>query len=348
MGDGVDVDPGACTERELTAPVRLCRDDGSLDGDAVGWSRQPVHDCHLPRGWGRRKRWDYWCVTGPGCALALTYADVDYLGLADVWFADFDAGKTFHASVATPASAGFSMPDRAGAASMRITKRRFALEIREERGGTRLVAAASGRGRELECDVLVERPDGHETLSVVIPWSDRRFQCTTKENTRPATGTVRVSGTEHRLAPGEAWGCLDFGRGIWPYRTTWNWGSASGRQGASVVGLQLGGKWTAGTGLTENALCVDGTLSKLSEELVWDYDPGDWLRPWRIRTPRSARVDLTFTPIHDKRSRLEAGFASTRVHQCFGTYAGSVVPDSGRPLEVGDLFGWAEEARWRW
>jgi hypothetical protein len=196
---------------------------------------------------------------------------------------------------------------------------------------------------------VLARPDAHESLSVVIPWSDRRFQCTTKDNTRPATGSVtwgRESWTFD--GPGHAYGCLDFGRGKWPYRTAWNWGSASGMQGQRTVGLQLGGKWTAGTGMTENALCVDGRLSKLSEELVWEYDRADWLRPWRISTPRSSRVDLTFTPVHDKSSRLQLGFASAETHQCFGTYAGTVVPDGGEPISIESLFGWAEEARWRW
>ena len=47
----------------------------------MGWARQPVHRCVLPGTWGRRKRWDYWCVTTPTHILSVTYADVDYLGL---------------------------------------------------------------------------------------------------------------------------------------------------------------------------------------------------------------------------------------------------------------------------
>src|SRR5690606_27507059 len=109
-----------------------------------------------------------------------------------------------------------------------------------------------------------------------------------------------------------------------------------------------GGKWTDGTGMTENALCVDGRLTKVSEDLVWTYDTSDWLRPWRVRTPRSDQVDLTFTPIHDKRSRLSLGVLSQAVDQCFGTWSGTIVPDGGEPLAVDGLFGWAEEATWRW
>lgn len=186
-------------------------------------------------------------------------------------------------------------------------------------------------------------------MTVVIPWGERRFQCTTKDVAREASGVVTWGDRTYDLpGDGSSWGCLDFGRGKWPYRTTWNWGAGAGVAGGRTVGLQMGGKWTDGTGMTENALVVDGRLSKLSEELVWDYDTSDWLRPWRIRTPRSDRLDVTFTPVYDKVSRLQAGIAESRVDQCFGTFAGTLVPDDGVALEVTDLFGWAEEATWRW
>ena len=103
-----------------------------------------------------------------------------------------------------------------------------------------------------------------------------------------------------------------------------------------------------GTGFTENALCIDGRLTKISEELVWTYDPADWLRPWRIETQLSEAVRLTFVPEYDKVSRLDLGVASSRVHQCFGRYEGTVVPDDGASVAVNGIFGWAEEARWRW
>jgi len=327
------------TERELTEAVDLCTADGRLNPAAVGWSPTPVHRCALPGSWGRRKRWDYWCVATPTHVLSVTYADVDYLGLADVWFLDLVHGRTANRSAISPLSRGFAMPERVGASSMSFGGRGLRLAIAEEAEGTRLTASFAG----FDCDVVLARPAGHESLSVVIPWSEQRFQCTTKDNTRPASGRVRWEGEEWSFDG--AYGCLDFGRGKWPYRTVWNWGSASGVDGGRTLGLQLGGKWTAGTGMTENALCVDGRLSKLSEELVWEYDSADWMRPWRIR---SSRVDLTFTPVYDKRSRMQLGVAESEVHQCFGDYTGTVVADGDETIGVDGLFGWAEEARWRW
>ena len=120
-------DPGACTERELTDPVSLCRPDGTLAPEAVGWARQPLVDCTLPGRWGRRKRWDFWSVVGPGFAMNLTYADVDYVGLGSVWFRDLEQGDEAAADVAVPL-AGISLPDLlvvANLASSRSVGRRL-------------------------------------------------------------------------------------------------------------------------------------------------------------------------------------------------------------------------------
>lgn len=332
--------PGACTERELTEHVDLCTPDGRLNPDAIGWSRTPMHNCALPGSWGRRKRWDFWGITGPRCAMNVTYADVDYIGLVDVWFCDFETRTVVTKSGVSPFARRTALPDTVGGAALRYSGKDLELSILEEEGGTRI----SARFKGFEADVLIERPEGHESLSVVIPWSARRFQFTNKDVARPGHGVVTTNGRTYDLL----WGTLDFGRGKWPYRVTWNWGAGAGIVDGVTVGVQLGGKWTEGTGMTENALCVNGRLSKLSEELVWSYDPSVWLRPWTIRTPRSDRLDLTFSPIHDKRSRLSLGVASSSVDQCFGTYAGTIVPDDGRRLEIDGVFGWAEEATWRW
>lgn len=336
-------------ERELLEPAVLCRADGTLNADAVGWARRPLLDCTLHRSWGRRKRWDFWALTGPGFAMNLTYADVDYLGLADVWFRDLDAGAQCTATSPAPLARGFALQPRAGEADVDHGGRRLQLRIVDEADATRIVVRFPTDGGPFAADVVVTRPPGHESLTVVIPWSARRFQCTTKDVGRPAEGRITWGDRAYELgADGSSWGCLDFGRGKWPYRTTWNWGAAAGVAGRRRVGLQLGGRWTDGTGMTENALVVDGLLSKLSEDLEWTYDRDDWLAPWRVRTPSSDRLDVTFTPVHDKVSRLQAGIAASAVDQCFGTYAGRIVPDHGGPLEIADLFGWAEEATWRW
>jgi len=215
------------------------------------------------------------------------------------------------------------------------------IDIDEVDGGTRLRAA----GSRVRVDITAERPPGHESLGVVVPWTDRLFQYTVKDVARPAVGTVWVDGEAYDVPAGESWAVLDHGRGRWPYAMHWNWGAGSGRTDGRVVGVQIGGKWTDGTGSSENSLLVDGRLTKISEELVWSYDTDDWLAPWRVS---GETVDLTLTPFHLKRSVTDLKVFSSRTHQCFGHWSGHVRDETGEWIRVADLVGWAEDVRNRW
>jgi hypothetical protein len=326
-------------EPEITSPMDLCRPDGRLNPGAVGWSRHPMHRANL-RGWGRAKRWEYWCVQTPDWALSVTVSHIDYLALHQVWFVDFSTGEEIDAGAIVPLARGPVLPDRSGGGPARARTKKLAIDLVPNTQGVRLVA----RTERIDADVQVRRPDGHESMGVVIPWSDRQFQYTVKDNTLPASGTVTVDGRQRELPAGQTWAVLDHGRGKWPYSTTWNWGSGSGTTDGHTIGLQFGGKWTQGTGMTENALCIDGRVTKISEELEWVYDPGDWLQPWTVR---GTGVDVTLMPRHERKSRTNVGVIFTEVHQCFGTWNGTVEAD-GRSYRIEDVHGFAEEAQMRW
>jgi hypothetical protein len=188
----------------------------------------------------------------------------------------------------------------------------------------------------------VHKPQNHETLNVVIPWDERTFQFTSKQNTLPAKGTVQVGAETIAFAGEQSFACLDFGRGIWPRDCKWNWGSASGKQGAHIVGLNLGGQWTAGTGYTENGICIDGRLTKISEELRWEYDRNEFMGLWRIAAPSGA-IDLSFRPFMERVAKSDLWLVKSEVHQMFGYYSGTVRPSSGREIAVDRMLGWAED-----
>jgi hypothetical protein len=217
----------------------------------------------------------------------------------------------------------------------------LAIDIDEIRGGTRLRAAT----HRASFDVVAALPAAHERLAVVVPWSSTRFQYTVKDVARPASGRVAVDGEIFDVPAGESWAVLDHGRGRWPYDIRWNWGAGSGRSGGRVIGIQVGGKWTAGTGSTENAVLVDGRLHKIHDELEWDYDIADWRRPWRVF---GGGLDATFTPFFDKRSRTNLGVVSARTDQCFGHWSGVYRAASGEEISFDGILGWAEEVHNRW
>ncbi|HEY8543735.1 MAG TPA: DUF2804 family protein, partial [Acidimicrobiales bacterium] len=219
-------------ENELTDEVDLCVPDGSrLNPAARGWSRRPLHRANLHGQHGRNKRWDYWAILAGDLVLSSVYADVDRLGLADVWWADVPSGATGWGFVATKGGEGVDLPERPGTSPLRIDRDGFALAIVDDDEGTRLTAAWTEKdGRPGRLDVTVALPAGHESLNVVIPWDDETFNYTSKHQARPAVGELVVGDRRWSIgADGDAWGVLDVGRGRWPREITWNWGGGAGR-----------------------------------------------------------------------------------------------------------------------
>jgi hypothetical protein len=335
-------------EPELSESVNLCLADGRLNPDAVGWSRRPIHNCNLSRGWLSKKRWNFWAVTTHTDLFMLSISNRDYLGRSFVEYGSFEEGYMVGTTVFVPFGRGLVMPDTVHeSASFKHPGLRIGLD--QASGGVRiLVEARNVGGKTLSADFAIKYPEGHETLSVVIPWSERRYQFTSKHNCLPATGLVRLGSKEISFEGPQCFACHDYGRGIWPRRSIWNWGAASGRRDGRTIGLNFGGKWTDNTGMTENGICIDGRLSKVSEDLFWEYDRTNWMKPWRIEARETHQVDLGFTPILEKSAAHRMGPLHSEVHQMFGFYDGTVVTDDDERIEISELLGWAEEFTTLW
>lgn len=337
-------------ERELTEPVELCTPGGeALNPAARGWSRRPLHRANLHGHPGRNKRWDYWAILAGDLVVSAVYSDVDHLGLADVWWCDIPSGRHGGAGIAVRGAEGIDLPEAPGTAPLVVDRDGFALAITDDEAGARFAASwTEPDGRPATLTALVALPVGHESVNVVIPWSDDEFNFTSKHQARPAEGELVVGDERWAIgADGDAWGVLDVGRGRWPQDIHWNWGGGAGRAGDHVVGLQIGAKWTAGTGFTENGLIVDGRVSKLGQELAWTYDWDDPLAPWRVTDP-GGQLDAVLTPRYDKHTKLQGNKRGSEVHQVFGTWTGRLRTDDGQEIPFAGLQGFAEEARQRW
>ncbi|AQP47880.1 hypothetical protein BW730_10635 [Tessaracoccus aquimaris] len=342
---GLPSRPVPVLECEITSPVSLTLPDGRLNPASTGWTRTPlIRTDGIGRGRlgaGRNKRWEYWAVMTPSHVIALVTSDIDYAAVHGIWVLDRATGQAVAHDAIGVLGGSVDLPGTLGEGPVRTSTRAVKIAIDEVDGGTRLRA----RGPRVEVDIVAHRPEGHECLGVVVPWSETRFQYTVKDVARPATGWVAIDGTRHDLPAEGAWATLDHGRGRWPYDVTWNWGAGAGVVDGRVVGLQVGGKWTDATGSTENSLVVDGRLTKISEELVWEYDQEDWMSPWRVR---GAGIDATMKPFHLKQSVTDLKVFSSDTNQCFGTWRGRVRDEHGTWVSIDGIEGWAEHVHNRW
>ncbi len=343
-------------QRELTQPGPLLSPAGELA--QVGWARQPLLDCNLEaaRFYALRalqrfriKRWDYYAVFTPRRFFSATIADLGYAGNIFVYTVDFQTRELHEEGLVVPLSKGIVLPRNSTEGDSLFEGSGVRLEFQVRDGNRRVLVSwpKFHDGRGIEADITLAAPPGYESMTIVIPIGKRRFYYNRKINCLPASGSLRYGDVRESLDPVTCIGSLDWGRGVWEYRSFWNWASASGfLPDGRTVGLNLGCGFGDLSAATENALILANRIHKL-DKVHFGYVSGDYMKPWRF-TDNEGRLDLTFTPFLERTARTNLGIIFSEVHQMFGRYNGRAVADDGEEIAIADLIGFAEEHHARW
>ena len=348
-------------ETELTHASPLLTQDGRLA--QVGWARQPLLDCNLEQAafypaWRRGfqrfriKRWDYYALFTPRRFFSATISNLGYAANIFVYILDFDSGELHEQTViAAPWTARLARNSDQGETV--YESKDVHVRFQPEDGYRKVLVDWPGfdcgaeRGRGVRADLRLACPPEHESMNIVIPIRGRRFYWNRKINCMPAEGLLHLGALREEIFPTQSLGSMDWGRGVWEYRSFWNWASASGfLPDGRRVGLNLGRGFGDTSAATENALILDGKIHKLGE-VAFDYDPHDYLKPWRL-TGAGRRLDLTFTPFKERLALSNLLVIFSEDHQMFGRYTGHVVSDTGETIAIDGLVGFAEEHHARW
>jgi len=343
-------------QTELTQPGKLLGPDGRLA--QVGWSRQQLLDCNLeatrfyqfkPFQRFRIKRWDYYAVFSPKRFFSATIADLGYAGNIFVYTMDFETGDLHEEGLVIPLGKGIELPrnSTAGDSHFENDKASLHFSLLSDRRRITVSWPSFNAGRGIEADISLACSPGHESMTIVIPIEEKRFYYNRKINCLPASGMVKYGDLTESLDPKTCLGSLDWGRGVWEYKSFWNWASASGfLPDGRTLGLNLGCGFGDLSKAGENAIILNNRIHKL-EQVKFDYVSGDFMKPWKF-TDAEGRLDLVFTPFKDRTAITNLGIIQSAVHQMFGRYNGIVVADDGEQIQVKDLIGFAEEHQAKW
>jgi hypothetical protein len=341
---------------ELTQPGPLLDAEGHLI--QVGWSRQPLLDCNLEKArfyklrWLQRwrmKRWDYYAIFTPQRFFSATIADLGYAGNIFVYTLDFTTGELHEDGLVIPLGRGIQLernsPSGEAAFANQQASLRFQINPQERHVSVNWPGFHAGRG--IQAEITLRCPPQHESMNIIIPIGQKRFYDNTKINCLPAQGFIQYGKLREELHPETCLGSLDWGRGVWEYRSYWNWASASGfLPDGRTIGLNLGCGFGDLSQATENCTILNGHIHKLGA-VHFDYHSGDYLQPWHF-TDDENRLNLTFTPFKDRTAQTNLGIIFSEVHQMFGRYDGQVRLDDDQLLGIHDLIGFAEEHQARW
>lgn len=335
-------------EKEILYPTMLCDNKGNLNPEAIGFARKPMIDCNLTKHFMRKKKWNYWCVFGEEILFSATITHLDYAAVCFVYFLEYETQRYFEKTITIPLGGKLKMPTRV-LETVSYANSEMTITFSFSNGDTYLTVLCDDfDGDSLHAELVIHHPKDDETLNVVIPWNRQTFQFTAKHHTLPATGIVKIGSKHFTFNDDDCFAVLDFGRGVWPREAIWNWGMASQRIRNRRIGLNFGGKWTDGTGMTENAIFIDGKMTKIHEDVLFHYDRSNFMNPWRITTKFSNLVNLTFSPFFERNTKKNVKLIHTEVHQMVGYYNGTIHLEDGGILHIQQMLGCIEEHTAKW
>ncbi len=140
----------------------------------------------------------------------------------------------------------------------------------------------------------------------------------------------------------------DWSGGYMRRETNWYWAALSGilskdhktRVGANFAAL------TNESFYPENAFWINGKRTRVSRT-IYDFDFKNLYRPWHV-WDEDGRVDLRFFPMGERSEKINALILKSSFHQMIGKFEGRFTPLEGDPLEIQDIYGFAEFHRALW
>lgn len=293
----------------------------------------------LARQW-RFNQFQFVSAMGPGWVFGMAVVDLKLVANGFFYLYDFETGTLYEKSFLQPFGRGARIEPYPEHGMATFIKGEVSLRIVGAAGGRNVTVTAPGGIR-----VDLELKDDNDPLRLVCPAGYNGWVYTRKSAGLPVEGEVRW---DHRI-----WRCdddtrasIDWSCGFMRRETAWNWACLAGKL---ADGRSLGLNLAAGvneTGMTENALWLDGRLIKLGTarfEFDRDRPGGDW----HVRTD-DGQVDLQFVPAGVRKEKLNVLVLASNFRQFIGTFTGHVCDESGTKIPVEGLRGLMEDHFARW
>lgn len=302
----------------------------------------------------RIKEWDYYLIHNQDYGIALTVADNSYIGVVSVSFLDFRKKTYITESKMIPFTFGkLKLPSSSVSGDIEVIRKDALFSFKHEGKGRRLrVRFDNFKGNDaFECDiVLFDEPDDSMVIATPFAEDKKAFYYNQKINCMKAVGCFSIGEKKYTFEPKNALGLLDWGRGVWTFKNTWYWGSASGYVNGESFGFNIGYGFGDTSAATENMLFYKGKAHKLDQVIFYIPEKKgelDYLSPWKF-TSNDNRFEMDFQPIIDRKDYVKVLMIKTDQHQVFGYFNGKVTLNDGTDLEIKDFLGFAERVENHW
>jgi len=301
------------------------------------------------------KEWDYYLIYNDQFSIALTVADNGYVGLGSISLMDFTdrTYKTSSRLMMLPLGK-LRMPTSSSFGPVSYKHKNVTIDFKHTPNGRLLTfnMEAFKGSQPLKGEILLyDVPKESMVITVPFPKHKRQFFYNHKIVGMKAKGQLVLGDQTFDFTPEETTAIFDWGRGVWPYKNTWYWSSASGTKDGHKIGFNLGYGFGDTRNATENMLFYDNKGHKISH-VYFDVPrdatgKADYMATWTF-TSSDQRFSAQFSPCLDRQDKASLAFMSSNQHQVFGYFTGHMILDSGKRVEFKDLMGFAEQVTNKW
>lgn len=299
----------------------------------------------------RIKEWDYYYFGDDEKGIALTVADNSYMWLTSVTYFDFTKPLEITKTMMGWLSNGkLCMPHSSKEGDVNFVKKNQSFKF-TKKGPQRYLKVwikNFHKQKDLKVDLKIEETI-KDSMVIVTPFKKaKHFYYNQKINLLKAEGHVEMG--DNKIAFNQAYGVLDWGRGVWTYKNTWYWSSLSGVSENHKIGFNLGYGFGDTSYATENMFFYDDQCYKF-DDVLFDIpqkdNRDDFMSPWKI-TSKDNKINLTFMPILDRHSHTNVLVIASNQHQVFGKFSGTFKISDNQEVHLKDMMGFAEKVMNKW
>jgi hypothetical protein len=324
--------------------TQLCDSRGQLNPDAIGASAGAMINCAIPGRYGRRKRWNHWCITTPNWSMVIAQADFDYIGYASVHFVDLLSGQAAMFDQYRLFARDCHLPDQP-LQSHEFNHANLQLRVSEQDGRTGLsINAADATGLPLQAVLDFQRPAHLHGANLVVPIDQHNFHAASRQLGLPCTGSVQLGQQIYPCVPGKSFASQDFGRGVWPLNSRLTRAVFAAPGG---IAGHFGSGWAESSGHSENHLWFGGQLHSIDSPMNIAEAHSNLFLPRSIASA-DEQVQLSFTPLQHHVFKRRFGIFYVDSQQWFGHFDGLLRNAAGERVPVRKASGWLAETQSRW
>ncbi len=300
----------------------------------------------------RIKEWNFYQISDDRYTVQMNFSDVSYAGFGKFKVFDRLTGECVDALGLDLFTKGkYNMPECDEVDHEMHCKKKdfdFRIEVIGEKRYLKLDASTGKHGR-IEASFELICPKKLEYLMMAVPFKKaKQFYLNKKMNCMPAKGYVKFGDKTWNFDAAKAFGVLDWGRGVWPYKCDWYWGNGSTYlPDGKIFGFEIGWGFGEMEQFTENTLFYDGKAHKI-EKITLHRDEKDFMKPW-VFSSSDGRFEMTMIPEYDNFNDLGLkNIFGMKTHQVHGKWSGQVILDDGTKIDIKDMHAFCEYSDNRW